>query len=107
MNPADRPFEIAERGVDAIVSGLQRLGASHELHLVDVVDVDAELGDPLRGIDDRGVDPQRAAADEAIRESAQPLHGGHGPQLRAQGGIDRIVGDVAEALGEADSRLIQ
>ena len=72
-----------------------------------MIDIDAELLHPLRGIDDGRIDAERSPADQAVRQAAQPAGGSHAGDLRLQAAKHLIVGDVAEALGEGDPGLVE
>ena len=78
VNLAEVCLEVVERRLDAAAAGEFLLGPAHEFVLVDVIDVDAELRHPLRGVDDRGVDAERASADQGIGQPAQTPGRGDG-----------------------------
>ena len=100
-------FEVGQRRLDAAARGEFLLGTAHEFVLIDVIDVDAELGHPLRGIDDRGVDAERPSADQGVRQPAQTTGRGDGAHARDQRAVHGRILEVAERLGEADACLIE
>lgn len=107
VNATDPFFQVFQSWVDAVALGHFSLGAAHYLELVDVVDVDAELLHPLGRVDDRGVDPQGAAADQTVGQSLEPTSCRDPYDLGPQTGLNRRVRDIAEALGKTDAGLIQ
>ena len=108
--PVDAPnglLQVIQRRRDASAGRQLQLRPAHELELIDMIDVDAELLHPLRGIDDRGIDPERATSDQAVGQPAQPPRRRHRHDLRPQSREHHIVFDIAETLRERNARLVE
>jgi hypothetical protein len=107
VNLAEVRLEVRERRLHARAGGQFPFGPSDQFHLVDVVDIDAELRHPLRRVDHRRVDAERAAADQGVGQALEPARGGDGLEAGDECPVDLRVGEVAEGLREADARLVE
>ena len=87
--------------------GQLQLGAAHQLHLVHVVHVHAELLHPQRRVGHRRVDGQRAPAHVDVGQPLQAVERRNAEERRLQPAVDLLVAELAEDLVERDPRLVQ
>ena len=106
---ADVLREPREGRLDHAVGDLG--GEAHDLALVDMLDVDAEDLEPLRGVGRGRVHAHGAAADEPEGLPAQACDGAGRAHERTHRAVDGVVGDVAvgarigcASLGEPTGR---
>ena len=100
-------LQIVQRLVHLCRVGELQLRAAHELHLVDVVDVNPELCHPEGRVGHGRVDRKRATAHVHVGEALQTVEGGDAKDGRLQPGVDLLVGKLAEDLVEGDAGLVQ
>ena len=100
-------FEIRERGSNPGPGRKLLIGTPHELELVDMIDIDAELLHPLGGVDDGGVNSERTSADQAIGEAAEPPRCRNRDDLRTQPCEHALLRNVPKALRKGDASLVE